>query len=135
MFYHSSAGFSWDRERGGGAGTGFRGISHIAVGSTGDVAGHGSEYMCSEELNLQLQCGMSMRNNYSILHGLHPHIITRIQKSICIHMYTIFLCKTAWCTSRRMSGITHSASLHNPSLQTQFKSSPLSLLVGTNVTE
>ena len=36
---------------------------------------------------------------------------------------------------QRMSGITHSACLHNPSLQTQFKSSPLSLLVGTNVTE
>ena len=101
MFYHSSAGFSWDRERDGGAGTGFRGISHIAVGSTGDVAGHGSEYMCSEELNLQLQCGMSMRNDYAIYWSLHPHI-TRIQKSICIHIYTIilFLCKTAWHTNR-----------------------------------
>ena len=100
MFLHRRTGFGWHRGRGGGAGIGFVGIPYITVGSVGGVAGHGSEYMCSEELNLQLQCGMSMRNNYSILHGLHPHIITRIQKSICIHMYTIFLCKTAWCTSR-----------------------------------
>ena len=100
MFHHRRASCGWHRGRGGGAGIGFVGIPYITVGSVGSVAGHGSEYMCSEELN-QLQSGISMH-------------ITRIQQSVCIHVIksTTCLCKTVSWHASRQENVRESLELH-----------------------